>query len=110
MVPYAGSGFPDYWRSLFSLFCLQVNILVDEKENVQLTDFGLFGLSQLLQETYANMPPDSRWQAPETIDPEAYSMENGKPTMASDVHAFACTCIEVTARYLILREADRSYC
>ena len=63
---------------------------------VQITDFGMHRIIDSLQETYATMPSGNvRWQAPENLDPDVFDLETSKPTMASDVWAFSCTCIEV---------------
>lgn len=35
--------------------------------------------------------------APELIDPEELGFTSRRPTYASDIYSFACTCIEVCA-------------
>lgn len=40
---------------------------------------------------------NARWQAPEVLDPEKFGSTSARPTMASDVFAVGCVCIEVTS-------------
>ena len=37
-----------------------------------------------------------RWLAPELIEPSAFDLENKRPSRASDIFSFGCTCIEVS--------------
>jgi len=74
------------------------NILIDSDFNVKLTDFGMSRISETVQETYATMPGGAiRWQSPELLDPDLFNMDSSKPTCASDVYSFACTCVELIA-------------
>lgn len=73
------------------------NILVDERGTVRLADFGLSLLSESTAYNYGSHHGGGavHFTAPELIDPEAFSLENSRPTFRSDVYAFACVCIEV---------------
>jgi len=72
------------------------NILIDQRGSACLTDFGIAAIA----EAHASTPQSCgalRWQAPELIDPEEFSMDPVivRPTLASDVYAFGLTAIEI---------------
>jgi serine/threonine protein kinase len=37
------------------------------------------------------------WMAPELLDPQKMGLESFQRTFASDIYAFACVCVEVSA-------------
>lgn len=45
-----------------------------------------------------------RWQAPELLDPEQFVGITRGPTGKSDVYAFSCVCLEVSAHRIIAME------
>ena len=73
------------------------NILVDDKGNACLTDFGLSLIAEASAYNYGSVHGGGaiRYQAPELIDPEEFGLESSRPTPASDIFSFACTAIEV---------------
>jgi serine/threonine protein kinase len=83
----------------FLIVLFQNNILIGEKGIVRITDFGLTrytdwttgGLTGL-SNTHSK---SERFTAPELHSPAAMGLTVFKRTYASDVYAFACTCVEV---------------
>ncbi|THH32447.1 hypothetical protein EUX98_g1713 [Antrodiella citrinella] len=73
------------------------NILIDDKENARITDFGMSLIAEGTAYNYASMHGGGalRWQAPELIDPEEFNLETSRPTTQSDVFSIACTAIEL---------------
>ncbi|THH32511.1 hypothetical protein EUX98_g1655 [Antrodiella citrinella] len=73
------------------------NILLDERGNACLTDFGMSLIAEGTGYNYGSIHGGGaiRWQAPELIDPEAFGLEGTRPTSQSDVFSIACTAIEV---------------
>lgn len=63
----------------------------------RLTDFGMSLVAEATGYNYSSIHGGGavRWTAPELIDPEEFDLETSRPTFASDVYSFACTCIEV---------------
>jgi serine/threonine protein kinase len=80
-----------------------MNIFIDETWGVQIADFGLAIISDATSNTQTvNGRGTIRWMAPELHFPSAFELQFFTPTYASDVYAFACTCLEVifTLRYV----------
>ncbi|KAJ7760919.1 kinase-like domain-containing protein [Mycena metata] len=69
------------------------NILIDDKEHAQITDFGLATVTDATRGATSTTQRGSlRWMAPELLVDE---LQEFKRTKASDVYAFACLCIEI---------------
>jgi serine/threonine protein kinase len=87
------------------------NILVSDEGNACVADFGLASVFEapstegaLIDTSSANPAGSARWFAPELIQPTSVGCKKFKRTPASDVYAFACVCLEVTAaEYTALR-------
>lgn len=84
-------------KAFLSFFCLrfvdasvQANFLVDEELNICVADFGV---SKFVESSTTSMGMSVsggtlHWTAPEL-------MKEAKPSYATDVYAFGCTCLEV---------------
>ena len=75
-------------------------MLVDDDDNICLTDFGLAVFIREAQDSIgygSTRGGNPRWLSPELIDPELFpdQDQSGRPTFASDIYSFACVCIEV---------------
>ncbi|KAJ6467883.1 hypothetical protein C8R45DRAFT_475380 [Mycena sanguinolenta] len=68
------------------------NILVSDAGNACLTDFGLTVLVDASTSQTRNGAGCARWMAPEIL-------ENHPRTLASDIYAFACVCLELYTGY-----------
>ena len=80
-------------------------MLVDDDDNICLTDFGLAVFIREAQDSIgygSTRGGNPRWLSPELIDPELFAEQDqsGRPTFASDIYSFACGCIEVNAQQL----------
>lgn len=97
-------------------------MIVTADEHAKITDFGLSVYVAGVSRNYFSMRSGNvRWTAPELIVPstlkdlrakeemDALRREEGKgdghivtgrPTMQSDIYAFACTCVEVRVNFL----------
>ncbi|KAJ3484484.1 hypothetical protein NLI96_g5603 [Meripilus lineatus] len=72
------------------------NILVDEDENVYISDFGLAVYAQAGSTKYGSSRGGNvRWLAPELIDPEQFGSDSTRPTFASDIYSLGCLCVEL---------------
>ncbi|THH28464.1 hypothetical protein EUX98_g5719 [Antrodiella citrinella] len=73
------------------------NVLVNDDATICLTDFGMALIAEASGYNYASAHGGGAvyWQAPEVIDHEAFGLPSSRPTFASDVYSFACTCIEL---------------
>ena len=75
---------------------LQTNILIDDNWNAVLADFGLAAFAEATIATHSTAHRGStRWMAPELHDPESFGLLRFARSRATDVYAFACTCLEV---------------
>ncbi|KDQ56286.1 hypothetical protein JAAARDRAFT_307380 [Jaapia argillacea MUCL 33604] len=72
------------------------NILISQKCQVQISDFGLSQTAEMVQSTNTG---SLRWMAPELLQPTSSSSSTSendrKPTTAMDVYSFGLTCLEV---------------
>jgi len=85
------------------------NILVDEKENIRLADFGLARLAAHQANTMTSgHPTNGQWAAPELLDPGHFDLKSGRPTRESDVYSFACVCIELYTSEIPFHQCDLS--
>ncbi|TCD71936.1 hypothetical protein EIP91_000068 [Steccherinum ochraceum] len=77
------------------------NVLVDDDHCVRLTDFGMAVIAEATSYQYASNHGGGalRWTAPELIDPEQLGLKSSRPTFASDIYSFACTCVEFYSRH-----------
>ncbi|KAJ7353516.1 kinase-like domain-containing protein [Mycena albidolilacea] len=69
------------------------NILIAEDWSACLADFGLSIFSDATASMTTNRAGSLYWMAPELLDPDR--LENKFRTLASDVYAFGCVCLEV---------------
>jgi len=77
------------------------NILVDDNGMVRLTHPGLGVINEATPRKYASKHKVAfQYRAPELFEPEAFGLELPTPTFASDIYAFACTCVEVYSETL----------
>jgi serine/threonine protein kinase len=75
------------------------NILVSDDLNACLADFGLtsaIAASLTSGTSSTNRAGSTRWLAPELLQPEAFGCDGYVRTLASDVYAFACVCLEAS--------------
>ena len=69
---------------------------MDDQGGIRIADFGLSRFSDATQTTETlNGKGTLRWMAPELHFPTDFGLDSSIPTFASDVYAFACTCVEV---------------
>lgn len=71
------------------------NILIDDMENVRLTDFGMSVVAEGTPNRCNSIHGGGalRWTAPELIDSE--NSENRRPNFRSDVYSFGCVGFEL---------------
>lgn len=67
-----------------------------------MADYGVKNATDVMDQIG---PGPIRWQAPELLDLDQYNIEPHN-TMATDVYAFACFCIEVRLLACRFRRAD----
>jgi len=72
------------------------NLLMDDRDHVRLTDFGFTLIADATPGRYgsAHGGAGAHFMAPEFFDPED-GVEATRPTKATDIYAFGCTCIEL---------------
>lgn len=74
---------------------------MDAEDHVRITDFGFALIAAATPGQYGSVHGGAapHCNAPELLgimdDDESNDLSNGRPTVASDVYAFACTCVEV---------------
>ena len=75
----------------------QGNILIDDDDNVRLTDFGSSLLMYGTSGNYGSKHDGGahQFRSPELHDPKQFGLSNGRPTSASDIFAFAMAGVEV---------------
>ncbi|KAF8218242.1 kinase-like domain-containing protein [Mycena galopus ATCC 62051] len=72
------------------------NILLDDQGHARLADFGLaVVVDGPLAPT--NRGGSLRWMAPELLNPESCGLKDFERTVASDIYAFGCVCVELYA-------------
>ncbi|KAH8101102.1 kinase-like domain-containing protein [Cristinia sonorae] len=73
------------------------NILIDDDDTVRLTDFGFALIAAATPGGYGSKHGGAahHFVAPELFEPREFDMEYPRPTPASDIYAFGCTCIEL---------------
>jgi len=72
------------------------NIFVDEGWGIRIADFGLSVFSDATMESNSgNSRGTLRWMAPELHFPKHFGLDGFRQTYASDIYAFACTCLEI---------------
>ncbi|THH29179.1 hypothetical protein EUX98_g5005 [Antrodiella citrinella] len=78
------------------------NILIDNRGSVRLTDFGMGLYADASPHKYASKHGGGAFQyrAPELHDPEEFDRDDSRPTVESDIFAFACVCIELYTEHL----------
>jgi serine/threonine protein kinase len=70
-----------------------------------LADFGLAGLGDTITAfaaTTASEDRSIRWSAPELHHPERFGFDKFRRTRATDVYAFGCLALEVSAMEALL--------
>jgi len=75
----------------------QANILIDEKGNPRLSDFGLCSVTRNIDSVNASTPfrgSTVRYSAPESLDTSG-DYKRRKPTNKTDVYAFSMVIVEV---------------
>jgi len=71
--------------------------LIDADDNARLTDFGLGVIADAIPLNYAYKHGGGGFahRAPELHDPDAFKTKSARPTISSDMYAFACTAVEL---------------
>ncbi|KDQ58902.1 hypothetical protein JAAARDRAFT_127431, partial [Jaapia argillacea MUCL 33604] len=81
------------------------NILIDNKLNPWLTDYGLAGLGESPKETV--VWGGVRWMAPKVFAPQAWG-RYFPYSRASDVYAYGCVCLELYTEAMPFHQFDES--
>ncbi|KAJ7479825.1 kinase-like domain-containing protein, partial [Mycena latifolia] len=75
------------------------NILISDDCSARLSDFGLSTVISEAESTLVRCSSSHagsvRWFAPELLDPKSNGCERFVRTMATDVYAFGCVCLEL---------------
>ena len=71
---------------------------MDDDGHARLADFGMALIADATAYNYGSVHGGGavRWKAPELLDPEELGLPTSRPTFASDVYSFACTCVQVS--------------
>lgn len=73
-----------------------MNVLVDNKQQAVITDFGLAVYTNAHSREFFSMRAGNpRWTAPECLSAEGVLLPSARPTPEADVWSFAHVCIEV---------------
>jgi len=74
------------------------NILIDEKHNVRLADFGLLTImshtTNLLSSSSKSQGGTIRWMSPELFAPQQFGFQRSRPTKSSDCYALGMVMYE----------------
>ena len=87
---------------------MQGNILVNDKGDVQLTDFGMSSLPGFNAEKYASTA--LLFHSPELLDLESFRVKNDRPSRACDIYSLSHVAVEVmSCSVLVLYAAHDVY-
>jgi serine/threonine protein kinase len=73
---------------------------MNSKRHIQIADFGLCGFADSTRNDDTTERGNTRWMAPELLDPEVMGYHMFKRTLESDIYSFAMVCIEVRVSWL----------
>ncbi|THH29186.1 hypothetical protein EUX98_g5009 [Antrodiella citrinella] len=81
----------------FSFIDSQGNILMDDEDHVRITDFGFALIAEATPGHFGSVHGGAaiHFTAPELFDAADFGLDNTRPTVATDVYALACTCVEL---------------
>ncbi|KAJ3485093.1 hypothetical protein NLI96_g5192 [Meripilus lineatus] len=72
-----------------------VNVLLDGNRVAHLTPFGSSVIVSADEFSNPGLQSPIAWIAPELFDPKKFGFSHAIPSLATDVYAFGCTCIEL---------------
>lgn len=83
-------------------------MLIDDDGQPKISDFGLARVFDSqggpTDRTSYKGEGSARWLAPELLNSERFTGIKPGPTKESDVYAFSCVCLEVSAHLLIVMD------